>query len=79
MDLRSHRTALRLSQSKLARLSGVSRFKICLYELGDGALTPNEQDRIEQALLVEAERLRDLSDSFKLEDTNGVTSSKETG
>jgi len=45
----------------LARLSGVSRFKICIYELGDGSLTEDEQSRIREALHAEAERLRNIS------------------
>jgi predicted transcriptional regulator len=61
MDLRSRRNAIGLSQSRLARLSGVSRFKLCLFELGDGPLSPTEQQRIRSALHAEAERLRNLS------------------
>jgi predicted transcriptional regulator len=57
-QLRSLREALRLSQSQLARQSGVSRFKICVFELGSGSLTPNEQMLIKEALQAEAERLR---------------------
>jgi predicted transcriptional regulator len=57
-DLRSHRLKLAISQSRLARLSGVSRFKICTYELGDGSLRLEEQSRIREALHAEAERLR---------------------
>jgi hypothetical protein len=45
-------------------LSRVSRFKICLYELGDGSLTPEEQSRIREALQAEAERLRQISTQF---------------
>ena len=60
-QLRWQRAALGISQSKLARLSGVSRFKICTYELGDGALEPDEQDRIREALETEAARLRNIS------------------
>jgi predicted transcriptional regulator len=56
--LRSSREALGLSQSRLARLSGVSRFKICTHELGDTALTTDEQGRIRESLRSEAERLR---------------------
>jgi hypothetical protein len=41
-------------------LSRVSRFKICLYELGDGPLTPDEQNRIRKALQAEADRLRSI-------------------
>jgi predicted transcriptional regulator len=57
-ELRSHRAALGISQSKLARVSGVSRFKICVFELGSGSLTPGEHRQIMEALRVEAERLR---------------------
>jgi transcriptional regulator with XRE-family HTH domain len=60
MNLRAHRSSLGISQSKLARLSGVSRFKICTYELGSGSLTVDEQNRIGQALQVEAERIRGI-------------------
>ena len=61
MNLRAHRYALGISQSRLARLSGVSRFKICTYELGDGSLSAEQGRRIRQALQAEADRLRDLS------------------
>jgi DNA-binding transcriptional regulator YiaG len=61
MDLRQQRQALGLSQSKLARLSHVSGFKICTYELGDCSLTAEQQHRIREALCAEAERLRKLS------------------
>jgi predicted transcriptional regulator len=60
MNLRGHRNTLGISQSRLARLSRVSRFKICLYELGDGPLAPDEQDRIREALRAEADRLRSI-------------------
>lgn len=58
MNLRLHRSTLGLSQSKLVRLSGVSRFKICTFELGSGSLTPEERHRIKLALEEEAARLR---------------------
>jgi predicted transcriptional regulator len=64
MNLRAHRNALGISQSRLARLSSVSRFKICTYELGDGSLTAEEQTRIREALQAEAERLRQISTHF---------------
>ena len=41
-------------------MSRVSRFKICLYELGDGPLSPDEQNRIREALQAEADRLRSI-------------------
>ena len=61
MNLPSSRTVLRLSQSRLAKLAGVSRFKICLFEIGDGGLTPEEQNRIRAALEADAERFRNIS------------------
>jgi predicted transcriptional regulator len=64
-DLRSQRNTLGISQLRLARLSDdVSRFKICLFELGDGSLTEEEQARIRQALRAEAERLRSIAVEF---------------
>ena len=59
--LRFYREALRISQIRLARLSGVSRFKICTFELGDSSLSPDEQERIRRALEAEAERVRSIS------------------
>ena len=41
-------------------MSHVSRFKVCLYELGDGHLTADEQNRIREALRAEADRLRSI-------------------
>jgi predicted transcriptional regulator len=66
MDLQSNRRALGISQSRLARLSGVSRFKICTYELGGGPLTAEEQGRVREAILNEANRLRSLPLSIDL-------------
>ena len=60
MTLKSFRTALGISQSKLARISGVSRFKICTYELGSGSLSPEDQNQISEALQAELERLRGI-------------------
>lgn len=60
MDLRQHRQALGLSQSKLARLSRVSRFKICTFELGGCLLTTDQEHRIHDALCAETDRLRNL-------------------
>ena len=61
MELRAARKTLGLSQSHLARLSDVSRFKICTFELGDGVLGPDYEDNILRALQAEAERLRNIS------------------
>ena len=65
MNLRGTRLFLRISQSRLARLSGVSRFKICLYELGDGSLSEEEQRRIRRALHAETDRLRRLPENVE--------------
>jgi transcriptional regulator with XRE-family HTH domain len=66
--LRSKRLALKLSQSELGRRAGVSRPKICIYELGGPPpLNPQEQRRIRQALHQEAERLRNVAISFEPE------------
>jgi predicted transcriptional regulator len=59
--LRELRVALRVSQSRLARLSGVSRFRICTHALGDTAPTAEDQRRIRESLQSEAERLRNTS------------------
>lgn len=72
MSLRANRNALGMSQSKLARLSGVSRFKICIYELGEGSLTLNEQNRIKLALQSESERLRNLAPSVDFGESHTV-------
>jgi len=68
-NLRINRSALGLSQSKLARLSGVSRFKICTFELGSGSLSSEDQQRIRTALQTEAARLRAAAASFGQPDT----------
>ena len=60
MDLRSNRNKLRISQSRLSLLAGVSRFKICLYELHEGTLTAEEQSLIRRALQAEASRLQNV-------------------
>jgi predicted transcriptional regulator len=57
-DLKNQRTQLRLSQSALARLSGVARTKICLFELGDRPLKVSEDQLIEAALTKEAQRMQ---------------------
>lgn len=60
------RNILGISQSKLSRLSGVSRFKICTFELGSGSLTDEEHQRIRNALEIEAARLRLASSQIDL-------------
>lgn len=66
MNLRSRRNALGVSQSKLARMSRVSRFKLNVFELGSGSLSRAEQDRIQRALRAEADRLRKISTQIDL-------------
>jgi len=58
MNVKESRVIVKLSQSKLARLSGVSRFKIVSYELGEGNLSPSEIELIRDALYSEAARIR---------------------
>jgi len=66
-------TGTRAFQSKLARLSGVARFKICTFELGGGALSPEDQQRIRTALETEAARLRSAAVNFgQPESTEGA-------
>jgi predicted transcriptional regulator len=60
MDLKTQRNSLRLSQSRLARLSGVSRYRICLHELGDLALDAGELAQIDAAIQAEINRLQDV-------------------
>ena len=61
VDLKEFRRSLGLSQSKLARLSSVSRFKICTFELGGGSLNNQELNQIIDALQRETARLKLLS------------------
>jgi predicted transcriptional regulator len=59
--LKASRLSIGVSQSKLARLSGVARFKICTFELGSGSLSSEDQRRIKLALEAEAARLRSVA------------------
>ncbi len=56
-ELYQARLSLGVSQSKLARLSGVSRFRISAFELGDSKLSTEEHLQIREALEAEARRL----------------------
>jgi DNA-binding XRE family transcriptional regulator len=60
MNIKTARHKLRISQARLARLSGVSRFKICLHERDDQVLNQVDLARIEQALQGEARRLAEI-------------------
>jgi hypothetical protein len=73
MTLRTHRISLGLSQSRLSRLSGVSRFKIRTHELGDATLTGEEQCQIRKALHEEVARLRDIARDIEFDKNPGGT------
>ncbi len=47
-------------------MCGVSRFKICTFELGGGSLSPQECLRIRTALEAEAARIRAVTVSVNL-------------
>jgi len=53
------------SQSQLARLTGIGRIRIHLYEKGDVRLTAAEEQKIRRGLLAEAKRLRGLADHIE--------------
>jgi predicted transcriptional regulator len=78
-NLRACRLGLGVSQSRLARLSRVSRFKICSYELGDRWLKSVEQLRITEALRAEAERLRNLSTQIDFGHTGPTAAQEASG
>jgi predicted transcriptional regulator len=67
VELKSRRRRLKISQTRLATVAGVSRFKIALFELGEGKLTPDEQQHIETALRNEAKRIQ--QDALEIERT----------
>jgi hypothetical protein len=76
--LKRARVALRLSQSALARLAGVPRVHVCLHELGDRLLNPQEEDKIQKALQWEAERLRGVDIASPLMHTEGDEQTQES-
>jgi DNA-binding transcriptional regulator YiaG len=65
-ELKTLRTSIGLSQSALARLSGVPRWKINTFELGGGSLSGDESHMLRCVLQVQAQaqldRLRNLPD-----------------
>jgi transcriptional regulator with XRE-family HTH domain len=79
MNITLYRQALKLSQIRLARLSGVSRFRLWCYESGDGVLTPEEHTRIRDALRAEAERMRDVAGGVIREPSQTTTTLRERG
>lgn len=54
--MKKQRLALRLSQSELARLSNVSRYKIWASEIGTVVLKQAEHEAVARALRAEHER-----------------------
>lgn len=77
MTLRNQRVALGMSQSRLARVSGVSRYKICIGELGGESFSPEEWERLIKAIRGEADRLRYVTaqivaDNLPRIDSNGT-------
>jgi hypothetical protein len=55
-------------------MSGVSRFKICTFELGSGSLSAEEQELLRKALHNEANRLRSVSNQVDLSPDSGAES-----
>jgi len=58
--LTRNRECFRLSQAQVARLSGVAKHRISLYESGDISLTSAERVRIVRALEQERQRLASI-------------------
>jgi predicted transcriptional regulator len=71
-ELKSQRVSLGVSQIRLARLAGVSRFKISMYEVGEGELAADERTRIRVALQSESYRLRTLPVHSNFETAGGI-------
>lgn len=65
-ELKTLRTSLGISQSALARLSGIRRWKINTFELGAGSISEDESQKLRRVLQVQAQvqldRLRNLPD-----------------
>jgi predicted transcriptional regulator len=78
-ELKSLRTSIGLSQSGLARLSGVQRWKINACELGDALLTDVEVRRIRAALQGELDRLRNLPSLSLCETDSSQATNKGSG
>ena len=58
---RNQRIAFKLSQHALAHRAGISRWRLCIHELGDGSLTGEEEHKIAEALQREAARIWQLA------------------
>ncbi len=60
-ELKRDRAVLGLSQSRLARLAQLPRFKIVFFELEDRPLSEDDQVRVRAALRAEAQRLKQMA------------------
>ena len=65
-NFKQQRQQIGISQSRLARLSGVSRFNICCSELGQRLLTDDERTRIRSALKMEITRMRAVMSELRV-------------
>ena len=66
LEVKSERQKLQVSQARLARLAGVSRYKLGLAEFRAARLTAAELARIRRALRREAVRLRRAVQALKI-------------
>jgi DNA-binding XRE family transcriptional regulator len=57
-QLKEVRQKFRMSQSELARLADVARYKLVFFELGDRQLDANDQARLSFAIRREAAQLQ---------------------
>ena len=71
--LRDRRKRLNLSQLRLSRLSQVSRYKIVLFELGDGSLSGEQLARVERTLEHEVGRQMQTLRRFAQEGAESVS------
>jgi hypothetical protein len=63
-ELKMKRQGIRWSLSATAREAGVSRFRLWAAEHGELALTPQELDRVRDALCNEADRIQSIFRGF---------------
>lgn len=70
MELKASRNKLRMSQARLAFLSGVGRYKIAMHEVGGGSLAPDEITKIRQTLQQEADRLIGVASLIRVDRAN---------
>jgi plasmid maintenance system antidote protein VapI len=65
-EMRSLRTSIGVSQSGLARMSGVQRWRINAFELGDMDLSDEDLHKLEVAFQSHLDRLHNLPSSLDL-------------